>query len=105
MLAAKPHSIASAQARVGDHVKPDSLPRAYGPARLIGPICSSVHGMKPLVTCGADCYAGGRIGLDQTGLVGPPEQTAHGIQEVSRLVWRLARRSLPARIVAWVICA
>jgi len=35
MLAAKPHGIASAKARIKEHIQPNPLPRSSGPSRLI----------------------------------------------------------------------
>src|SRR5262249_48935266 len=91
MLPANTHSVAATKAGVEQNCNPYSLPRANGPTRLIGgniflgPDWKSCAGFERRVFDGLS-----RIRFDELRFLRPFEQTAHRVQEVPRLEWRLA---------------
>src|SRR5262249_49884883 len=97
MLAADSHEVAAPQPGVGDHVEPYPLLRADRPALLVARhLVLGPHLDPGALLALRVLYVGSRIGLDVLGLLRPPEQAAHGVEEVAGL-GRRARSALAAR--------
>jgi hypothetical protein len=87
MLTAEPHGVAATKAGVEQHVKPHALARPDWPAALVGrDVFFGPRNKAVALFAGRVLDASGWVRFNQLRRECPPEQAAHGVEEMPRLI-------------------